>query len=74
MKKFTCKEMGGPCDMVFEGETFNEIGEKGGAHIMSSTDDAHKPMREQMTHSSEEDKNKWWDWFKGEWNKKEDAQ
>jgi len=70
MKKFTCKELGGVCDEVFEGETHTEVGEKGGAHIMSSTDEAHKSMREHMAKTSEEDKNKWWDWFKGEWDKK----
>ena len=70
MKKFTCREMGGPCDESFEGESYREVGEKGGAHVMNSMDEMHKPMREQMAHSSEEDKNKWWSWFSGEWNKK----
>jgi len=72
MKKFTCKELGGVCDESFEGETFREVGEKGGVHIMSSTDEEHAPMREQMASSSEEDKQKWWTWFEGEWNKKEE--
>jgi cell fate regulator YaaT (PSP1 superfamily) len=70
MKKFTCKEMGGPCDEVFEGETAKEVGDKGGEHIMSSTDELHKPMKDQMSVSTEEDKQKWWNWFEGEWNKK----
>ncbi len=70
MKKFTCKEMGGPCEEVFEGETFKEVGEKGGQHIMSSTDEAHKSLREQMAQSNEDEKQKWWDWFKEEWEKK----
>ena len=70
MKKFTCKEMGGVCDEVFWGETYKEVGKKGGAHIMGSTDKAHKPLRERMAKSSDKDKNKWWDWFKGEWDKK----
>ena len=73
MKTFTCKEMGGPCDEAFEGSAAEEVGNKGGQHIMSSTDDAHKPMREQMAKSSEEDKNKWWTWFNGEWDKKAEA-
>ncbi len=70
MKKFTCREMGGPCDEVFEGATAEEVGNKGGQHIMSSTDEAHRLMREQMAKSNEEEKNKWWRWFKGEWDKK----
>jgi len=72
MKKFTCKEMGGPCDEAFEGETAKEVGEKGGQHIMSSTDEAHKSMREHMAKTSEEEKQKWWTWFEGEWDKKEE--
>jgi len=59
MKTFTCKEMGGPCEEAFGGETAQEVADKGGKHIMDSTDDAHKPMKDQMSASSEEDKNKW---------------
>ena len=70
MKKFTCREMGGPCDTVFEGTTVEEVANMGGQHIMISTDEAHKPIREQMAKSSDEDKNKWMVWFKGEWDKK----
>jgi len=73
MARFTCKELGGVCDEIFEGETHREVGEKGGAHIMSSIDEAHKPVRERMARSSEEDSNKWWKWFKAEWEKKEET-
>ncbi|MBI5613379.1 hypothetical protein HY947_00475 [Candidatus Gottesmanbacteria bacterium] len=62
--------MGGPCDEVFEGKTAEEVANMGGQHIMSSTDAAHKPMREQMAKSSKEEKDKWMVWFKGEWDKK----
>jgi hypothetical protein len=40
---------------------------------MSSIDEAHKPVRERMARSSEEDSNKWWKWFKAEWEKKEET-
>ena len=70
MKKFTCREMGGPCDTEFEGETMQEVADMGGAHIMGSTDELHKPMKDQMMQSSEEDKQKWMEWFQGEWDKK----
>ena len=73
MKKFTCKEMGGVCDEVFEGETFKEVGESGGQHIMGTSDDAHKSLREQMANLTEENAQKWWDWFSEEWDKKEYA-
>lgn len=32
MKKMTCKELGGACDLVFEAETFEEIAELSKAH------------------------------------------
>jgi len=73
MKKFTCKEMGGSCEESFEGETFKEVGEKGGMHIMNSTDEDHGEIRKEMANSSEEDVKKWWDWFSMEWDKKDEV-
>lgn len=70
MKKFTCKEIGGVCDEAFEGATYREVGERGGAHIMSTTDEAHAKLRAQLAGASEAEKDQWWDWFKGEWDKK----
>lgn len=74
MKGFTCKEImngEGGCDEVFEGQTTMEILKQSSKHFMSSTDEAHKPMRDMMaSKSSEEDKKKWFDWFNGEWDKK----
>ena len=63
--------MSGPCDEAFEGETHEEVGKAGGAHIMNSTDEAHAEIRDRMAKSSEEDIQKWWAWFKDEWDKKE---
>ena len=62
--------MGGPCDTEFEGETMQEVAEMGGAHLMGSMDEAHKPMKDQMMQSSEEDKQGWMQWFQGEWDKR----
>ncbi len=77
MKKFTCKEImngAGGCDEVFEAETAMDITKKSSKHFMSSTDEAHKPMRDMMASSpSKEEQKKWWDWFNGEWNKKAEA-
>ena len=47
MKKFTCKEMGGPCEEVHEGATAMEIAKQNFAHVTATTDKAHKQMREQ---------------------------
>jgi hypothetical protein len=80
MKKFMCKEvMGGVagCDEFFEGETAMDVAQKVSIHVISSTDQIHKQlqdqMKEQMTKGSQEDKKKWMDWFQGEWDKKAEA-
>ena len=39
-KTFTCRELGGICDEKITGETFNDIVQKGSAHMMA--DEAHK--------------------------------
>lgn len=70
MKTFTCREMGGPCDEEFEGETMHDVAGMGGKHIMSSTDEAHAPMRDIMANSKKEDQEKWFEWFKGLWDAK----
>ena len=70
MKIFTCKEMGGPCDMEFEGETMMEVAGEGGEHIKVTTDEAHKPMRDQMVNGTEQGKKEWFAWFKGLWDAK----
>ena len=70
MKIFTCKEMGGPCDMEFEGETMMEVAGKGGEHIKVTTDEAHKPMRDQMANGTEQGKKEWFAWFKNLWDAK----
>ena len=62
--------MGGPCDMAFEGETMYEVAGKGGTHIMTTTDAAHEPMRDQMKNGTEEGKKEWFAWFKTVWDKK----
>jgi len=73
MKKFTCKEMGGPCEEVHEGPTAIDIAKQNFAHVMATTDKAHEPMREQMTKPGKgPSKEEWWAWFNREWNKKKD--
>lgn len=32
MKRMSCKELGGACDMIFEAETFQDIANKSRAH------------------------------------------
>lgn len=74
MKRFICKEImnnEGGCDMVFEGDNAMDVASQCGKHIAGTSDEAHKPMRDMMTNShSEEEKNTWWNWFSGEWERK----
>ena len=78
MKTFTCKEImngEGGCDMEFRGETSMDVASQCGKHVASSTDEAHKPMRDMISNPNhtKEDRETWFTWFQGEWNKKADA-
>ena len=78
MKKFTCKEImnnEGGCDMEFSGEKPMDVASQCGKHVSSSTDEAHKPMRDMMSNPNhtKEDQEKWFGWFQGEWNKKAES-
>lgn len=63
--------------MEFKGDDMMGVAGQGGQHVMTTTDEGHKPMRDkmqdQMANGTEEDKAKWFAWFKGEWDKKADA-
>lgn len=67
----------GGCDMEFAGNNPHEVAGKCGQHVMASTDEAHKPMRDKMqnqiANGTKEDQAKWFDWFQGEWDKKTEA-
>ena len=64
----------GGCDMVFSGNEAMDVASQCGKHVASSTDEAHKSMREMMMNPNhtEEDRKKWFEWFQGEWNKKKE--
>ncbi len=50
MKKLTCKEMGGPCDAVFTGETSGDIAAAATKHIeeLAKTDPRHQKTYDEM--------------------------
>lgn len=51
MKKLTCRELGGPCDVEISGSSFTEIGEKCREHVMEQInkgDAAHSAAAEKM--------------------------
>ena len=67
--------MGGPCDAVIEGNTMEEVAQKGSEHVvgMADSDPAHKEVHEQMESQGEEGKAKWFEGFKEKWDNKEEA-
>ena len=51
MKKMTCKQLGGACDIVFEANSFDEMAELSRAHGMemfSKQDPAHLAIMAEM--------------------------
>jgi hypothetical protein len=58
MKKLTCKDLGGACDEVISGATFEEIGKNCRAHVMDAVkrgDAAHKAAVDKMMSASPSD-------------------
>lgn len=74
MKKFICREMGGPCDAEISGNTPEEVMNNGVAHVMAAQDETHGKIAEQMKNSTDEEKKQWNDWFMTIWNNKPEAQ
>lgn len=62
------------CGMEFLGNEAMDVASQCGKHVADSTDEAHKPMREMMLNPNhtQEDREKWFNWFQGEWDKKKE--
>ena len=53
MKKMTCKQLGGACELVFEANTFEEIAaqsKKHGMEMFQAGDTAHLKAMQDMKH------------------------
>lgn len=59
MKQVTCKQLGGPCDEVLEGETPKEIFGRVFMHIKESGDPQHQEIFREMANMSDEDCEEW---------------
>ena len=72
MKKMTCKELGGSCEAVIEGNTAEELANNGGKHLteMSEKDEGHKRDKEVMdeTQKNPELVKKWFEEFQVKFN------
>ncbi len=78
MKKMTCKQLGGSCDLVFIGETFEELAnqsKKHGMEMFQMGDVAHiEAMNElQKMMKTPEDFGNWFESKKEEFNKLENS-
>ena len=65
MKTMTCKQLGGACDLTFQGETFEEIGEKSKKHGMEmfhKKEEAHLKAMAKMQEIMK-DPNRMKEWF-----------
>jgi len=61
----TCKEMGGPCDHIIQGNTPEEMVDNGMKHLQKD----HPEMAEGMKTMSKEEGDKWMADFKAKWAK-----
>jgi len=73
MKKMTCRQLGGACDLVFEANTFEEmanLSKQHGMEMFQKSDEDHlnamKEMRALM--QSPEDMKKWFDGKRAEFD------
>lgn len=78
MKKMTCKQLGGACDLVFIGETFEELvnqSKKHGMEMFQMGDVTHiEAMNElQKMMKTPEDFGNWFESKKEEFNKLENS-
>ncbi len=76
MKKTTCNNLGGACDLVVTGETPAEMGENSRKHVMEmvrSGDGAHKRAMEEMMALSPADQQKWYSDFQDNFSSLEDV-
>jgi predicted small metal-binding protein len=73
MKTVTCKQMGGPCDAKIQGNTPEEVMQKGGEHVnemAAKGDEGHIKAKEMMdaAGNNPEDLKKWQDQFMATYN------
>ena len=67
MKKTTCRDLNGACDVGIQGETPEEMAENCKQHVMEliqSGDEEHKAAVEKMSQLSREEQVKWYEDFK----------
>ena len=69
MKKFTCKEMGGPCDLELSAESWKNMVNTMVKHVMENHPDTAKEMEEMHN----KDPEAWGKEMRPKWDKKAEA-
>ena len=59
MAQITCRQMGGPCDEVLEGQTPKDIFARIFMHIKETRDNKHQELFKEMKNMTDEDCKKW---------------
>jgi len=70
MKKMSCRDMGGDCDVVIEADTPEEMMEKGKKHVHDMAekgDETHKGLVEKMKAMTPENLKEWESGFQKKW-------
>lgn len=76
MKKATCRDLRGACDVEFQGETPEEMGEKCKQHVMEMVqagDADHKAAIDAMMQLSKKDQEQWYEDFRKAFDSLQDA-
>jgi len=68
MKRLTCKQMGGFCDVSFKEDSAREVMEQGLAHFKNSFDAEHKALYEKVMSMTAEERRQWNEQFQKAWN------
>ena len=73
MKKMTCNQLGGACDLIFEANTFEEmanLSKQHGMEMFQKGDEAHLKAMDEMRSlmQSPEDMQKWFDGKRAEFD------
>lgn len=68
MRKLTCKQMGGICDVSFKEDSAREVMEQGLKHFKDSYDAKHKELFQRITEMNPEERKEWNEQFQKAWN------
>lgn len=68
MKRLTCKQMGGICDVSFKEDSAREVMEQGLDHLKNSFDSEHKALFEKINNMTDKERKTWNEQFQKAWN------